>query len=627
MAAWCDHTDPTQQLNSDYGGIHYGRAATCISSIHLDHCCRFVLCCLALDDFSRTQKFFKPMAKSRPGCCKRRSRRLLGRYTAKHRNLGSLIGYRLCIKTAFEFIFNKSITIVLYELCALTLVTAATVGMNQFHTRVKAGESIKVAYKILAQAIPLMVVLFVLFPRIGPLWIFANDPPATEQLYWRGRVYANFDQGKWSEADIPSTFDNIQKINWFNSLKDAWFVPKDLNQNEKLSYTILMEPTRDKWLIGIDLALPKTGSTGLMWDYKLINRREIHSLLRYDVHSYPGATLNIWLPEFLRNQTTYIDTSDNPRTIAYAQNLYAQSPNVDTYVNNILDHIREQPYHYTLEPPTLKKQNSIDQFWFDTRQGFCSHYAGALVYMLRANNIPARMVGGYQGGETNPLTGHVVVRQYMAHAWVEYWQENIGWKRVDPTAAVAPSRIHDSLSAALPETDLESLSAFTNVRLNGVPGLKKVMFLFESLEHRWNLFILGYNSKRQSEFLEKLLGTVTVAKVLFVLALGAALSIIFLAFSLLRANIHKPKHPVIRIFQNFSNRLAKKGYIRQPQESATQFIENVAVKNKLAKEDYASIITTLSSYLYNPAANFSKDKLDSLQKELSLLQRKVAIQN
>ncbi len=564
---------------------------------------------------------------------------------------------------AVEFIFNKSMGIVLYELCALVLVTAATVGMNQFHTRIKASESLKVSGKILTQAIPLMIVLFIVFPRIGPLWaipnpnqhartglgsemtpgdisklarsdeiafraIFKGEIPSNEKLYWRGRVYANFSNGTWSEVNIPSRFNNIQKINWVNAQKQAWFVPNTIgNESEKISYSILLEPTYEKLLVGLDLAIPKSPSTGLMWDYKLTNRQAIHSLLHYDVDTFPNAILNTWLPEFLRIQTLQHDANDNPRSIAFAKSLYSQATTPETFINNILDHIREKPYHYTLEPPTLEKQNSIDQFWFDTRQGFCSHYAGALVYMLRAAGIPARMVGGYQGGEVNPLTGHIVVRQYLAHAWVEYWTPNKGWARVDPTAAVAPSRIHDNFSSAIAENELDSLSAFTNVRLNGIPVLQKMMFLFESLEHRWNLFILGYNTERQSEFLQKLLGSITATKILLVLLIGTLLSASFVILSLFLSNRTRPKHPVIKLLQNFSNKLGKKGLHRSPDETPAQYIEKFGTLNQIDKNDYGPVITKLNALLYDPHESINKEKLTSLKVMLNNLQRKASIQN
>ena len=260
-------------------------------------------------------------------------------------------------------------------------------------------------------------------------------------------------------------------------------------------------------------------------------------------------------------------------------------------------------------------------------KGFCSHYAGALVYILRAANIPARVVGGYQGGEINPLTGHVVVRQYLAHAWVEYWQENKGWQRVDPTAAVAPSRIHDSLSSALPENDLDSLSIFTNARLNGVPGLQKMLFFFESLEARWNLFVIGYNTERQSDFLQKLFGKITSTKIAFVLLLGALLSAAFVALSLVLANPRKPKHPVIKVFVGFVSRLHKKGFERSLQETPSQFIEKVSKQSNVPETEYTPVTKILNALLYDPNTIITKEKLAELKLQLNTLQRKVCMQS
>jgi transglutaminase-like putative cysteine protease len=371
--------------------------------------------------------------------------------------------------------------------------------------------------------------------------------------------------------------------------------------------------------MGLDLAIPQTPKTGLMWDYKLINRLPVQSLLQYEVDSYPNAKLNTWLPEFIRIQTTTIDTNDNPKISNFAQTKFNQSNNTEQFISTLLDYIREQPFHYTLEPPTLSRQNSIDQFWFETRQGFCAHYAGSMVYMLRAVGIPARMVGGYQGGEINPLTGHLVVRQYHAHAWVEYWSSGKGWQRVDPTAAVAPSRIHESLSAALPENELDALSAFTNVRLNGIAGLQKLMFLFESIEHRWNLFVIGYNSERQTDFLQKLLGNVTTTKIAC-----ALLSIMFVAVTLLNSNRNRHQHPVIKLFQRFSNRLLKKGFERNPHETPTQFIQRLADVKNIDVDEYQPITNTLYDLLYNPNSKINDEILSRLKFDLEKLSIKLS---
>jgi hypothetical protein len=216
------------------------------------------------------------------------------------------------------------------------------------------------------------------------------------------------------------------------------------------------------------------------------------------------------------------------------------------------------------------------------------------------------------------------VRQYLAHAWVEYWLPEKGWQRTDPTAAVAPSRIHDSLSAALPENDLNALSAFTNVRLNGLPGLQKMMFLFESLEHRWNLFIIGYDSDLQTDFLQKLLGKITTAKIALILLIGALLSVAIVALSLLWSNRNKQQHPVIKAFQQFVSRLSKRGIKRRPEETPAQFIENVCQQHNLDKQNYQPVVTILNNLLYDPDTSYTKEKLNTLKSHLQTLHLKLS---
>ncbi len=558
-----------------------------------------------------------------------------------------------------QFIFNQSMGIVVYEFLALILATAAMVGMNQFHTRVNPKQSIKIATQILLQAIPLMVVVFILFPRISPIWSiasptqkartglssemtpgdiaslarsdeivfraeFENSVPNNDKLYWRGRVYSNFKLGTWSEEKIPKKKYDTAKIHWANSEREKWFTPKTTGLS-KISYSILLEPTHDRWLFGLDVASPRTPATGLLWNYRLASKKIVQSLFQYEVDSFPDANMNPSLPLFLEKQTLAIDVRDNPKTVKFAQNLYKKSKNNEDYANKILAHIRQQEYFYTLEPPTLPRKNSIDEFWLNSREGFCTHYAGAFVYMMRAVGIPARMVGGYQGGEINPVTGHVVVRQYQAHAWAEIWIANKGWQRFDPTAAVAPTRISEGLAAALSENDVSSLSTFTNLRLNNSLGLQKLMFMFESLQHRWNLFVIGYGTEMQTDFLEKILGKITIAKIAMVLLFAALLSIAFVSLSLLKNNNNKKStHPALRIIHSFLNKLSKQGWVRQNHESAKQFITRVAAEKGLDEKEYASTINLIERMLYNPPTQTSSTHLKVFKKSLYTLQKKMA---
>ena len=460
--------------------------------------------------------------------------------TKTRRDAYSVI-FLACFVIATEFIYTQTILVTLYQCTALIIVIAAMVGMNQHYTRINIFSSLKLATKLFLQAIPLMLVVFILFPRITPFWsvptantartglssemtpgeiaqltrsdeiafraVFTGKTPAPHELYWRGLVFSHYLNGTWSQGDLPFTSRRGYLIDWSNDQATRSFVP-DVKNLQKFSYQILQEPTDKIWRFGIDLAMPKPGDNGLTWDFRVISKRPMVTLTRYGIDSYPDAKLDQSLPAWSRNRETKLPKGDNPRIIAYAKDLHQQASSDRQYIEHLLREIRTFNFRYTLRPPTLSKLNAVDQFWFDTQAGFCMHYAGALAYMLRAVDIPARVVGGYQGGEINPVTGHVVVRQYHAHAWVEAWLPGEGWQRFDPTAAIAPERIEQGLDAALAEDERDVLSAFTNVRLGQAILAARLLYLFESFEHRWNMFVVGYDSDRQSDTLEKILGKV-----------------------------------------------------------------------------------------------------------------------
>ena len=182
------------------------------------------------------------------------------------------------------------------------------------------------------------------------------------------------------------------------------------------------------------------------------------------------------------------------------------------------------------------------------------------------------MVGGYQGGEPNPLTGHVVVRQYDAHAWTEVWLDGRGWVRFDPTAAVAPARIESGLDAALSETDRAVFAALTGSRFEGMPGLRDVMYLFESMQHRWNMWVVGYDSETQARYLADLLGKVTPMRVGLVMLLGGGMSLGLVVLSLFWRRRTAPDHPAQRAFRRFTRRLVRTGLTRMPHETPGRFL-------------------------------------------------------
>lgn len=518
---------------------------------------------------------------------------------------------------ATEFLFSQSMGIAIYEVLACVMVTAAMVGLNQLQTNVRPAASLRLAGALLGQALPLTLVLFLFFPRIAPLWnvplpagatsgitdrvtpgdianlaqsdeiafrvVFEDEVPQPEDMYWRGVVYNEFAEGTWSEGQPGKRS------------RPADLVPVQERTNG-LSYRVLQEPTFASYLFALATPVVTSDEIELRPNYTLLADKPLMSLMHYEVTSYPdvrresGRNAPRWrgtLPEF-----------DNPRVREWALRVSKEEGSPRKFAERILAEIRER-FVYTLQPPTLPRADSIDAFWFDTRTGFCSHFAGAFVYMMRVAGYEARMVGGYQGGEQNPRTGHVVVRQFDAHAWAEVWTKATGWVRVDPTAAVAPERIVRGLNAALSAEDRSSLSAFTNARLEGYAGLDELMYLFDSVQHRWNLWVVGYDGNLQSEYLKELFGKRPSAVQIGVTILVGGL--VSLGIAVLVLFLRRPKRasdPLVNAFLRFSATAEARGVVREPWESPMAFVRRVSVHHKLPDEEIDAAVAGLEEQLY-----------------------------
>jgi len=559
---------------------------------------------------------------------------------------------------ATEFLFSQNISMAAYELFAAIMVTAAMVGMNQMHAQVRPIASLKLASALILQALPLMLVLFLFFPRIAPLWSiplpggaktgisdtvtpgdiaklsrsaevafrveFSSQIPPTSQLYWRGLVYSRFENGSWTQAPPPtfggrnSRLKSSSLFSWGDKIPE--FLPELENTKIKpIAYEVLLQPTQSNWLFGLQIPtiVSEKNDIALTRDYRLMARERVSALLRYEVESFSDLPVDRVLPDWIRTRETTLPPADNPRIIQFAQRLFAESDGVEDFARKIMAQIRSEPYRYTLAPPGLPRRNSIDVFWFETQAGFCSHYAGAFVYMMRAAGIPARMVGGYQGGDLNPLGQYLVVRQMDAHAWTEVWIKGKGWVRYDPTNAVAPERIEQGLDAALSTEDLGILSVFTTARLSNFAGIADLVYMFDSIGHTWNLWVVGYDPNVQAAYLKKLLGDVTPGKRALVLLIGVALSMSLVVIALFWRRRKVRLHPVVRIFLKFSKSIERFGFIRQANESPARFVSRIDIRR-------TALVEQLDQLLYN-SASVSSSQLTLLRKRLRKLQVSVAL--
>lgn len=383
--------------------------------------------------------------------------------------------------------------------------------------------------KLAIQGIPLAAMLFVLFPRLAaPLWGLPSDQgaqtgltdkmrpgsiselsitdgvafrvdfdgaiPPNVQRYWRGPVLTRFDGEEWSA--VPSRLDGV-------------LTP--VSAGTTFGYTVTLEPHQKPWLFALDLpvSLPTLASTGneqgartevagLTRNQQLIARNVVTQTLRYYQRSvirdrFPGdgardAAENLRLPARR--------PGFNPRAFALADEWRGRFADDREFIGAVLRWFRAEPFVYTLSNLQVYEDNAVDGFLFDSRRGFCEHYAGAFVFLLRAAGIPSRVVTGYQGGEINPRGGYMIVRQSDAHAWAEALIDG-EWRRFDPTAAVAPSRIEVGLGGALPIGEPVPLLA----RLD-VGWLKGAQLLWDALNHDWRRQVVGFNYDKQRSLMQ-----------------------------------------------------------------------------------------------------------------------------
>ena len=402
---------------------------------------------------------------------------------------------------------------------------------------------------------PIMIVLFLLFPRLAPLWgvpgeavagrtglsakmqvgtiaslalddsvamriKFDGAPPPQRDMYFRGPVLSGFDGREW----LPANIDVFSRFKITASL---------VVSGAPLSYEVTMEPSSKPWLMVMDAALQapvlQANQAFMLPDLQWVLNRPVNDLLRYRVQSYPRfehgpKTAVIGLREFVE-----LPPGFNPRTLALANDIrrdsrYTQAAS-GVLVDVVMERLRTGGFTYTLEPGIFG-QNTADEFWFDKKQGFCEHIASSFVILMRALDVPARIVTGYQGGEQNPVDGLWTVRQSDAHAWAEVWHEGTGWVRVDPTSAVSPGRTGAFQRLQAPQNAVGQVLSNLNPRFS-----LQFRATWEAINNAWNQRVLNYTQGKQLDLLKNIgfqspswqdLSTVLIGIMVAVSLVGAA---------------------------------------------------------------------------------------------------------
>ena len=487
-----------------------------------------------------------------------------------------------------QFLFTQTIPTALLA-CLTVLITTATL-LAASDDRPQPGQQIRRAGLMLAQALPFMLLLFVLFPRVqGPLWgipqdrfsavsglsdtmapgsiaqlsqsdaiafrvQFKGEVPPQSQLYWRGPVMPSFDGRSWRVAQTLGAYSEVP----YAGIGAA------------VDYEVTLEPHGKFWLFALELPATLPPESALTSDYQPIARQAVRNRMRYTQRAWPDAIAGQnEAPSILRSALA-LPKDGNPRMRAISASWRAQHGDDGAAILAEAENLfNRQLLIYTLNPPLLGA-DMVDEFLFDTKRGFCEHFAAAFVFALRAAGVPARVVAGYQGGEVNPVDGYLVVRQYDAHAWAELWIAGRGWVRIDPTAISAPSRINSNLAAAVPAGE-----GLPFLARGDLAWLKELRYRLDAVTNGWNQWVLGYNPQRQKDLLASLgMNEPDWRSMTAVLSVLCGAFMLGLAGWILRNRLRVD--PTLAAWRRFTARLAKRGIAWRPWEGPQAFAERAA---------------------------------------------------
>lgn len=536
-----------------------------------------------------------------------------------------------------QYLFSQSIPMAGYTLAVVVLLVASMIGLNS-NANFPIKARLTMAGAMVAQALPVMVLLFVFFPRLpGPLWHLPDDrqiaktglsdtlspgsvsglaqsketafrvdfdgePPPPKLRYWRGPVFWFTNGTSWKlSADTVLEFSHRPQF-----------------KGGIYTYTITLEPHRQRWILALDLpqSFPQEFSETI--DYQLLAKTPINEQKQYRLSSstvYKTGALN----EQEKRLGLQLPGNSSARLKELVQSWQAENLNAKQLVGRALRYFREEPFYYTLNPP-LTSHNPVDSFLFETRRGFCEHYATAFVVLMRLGGVPARVVTGYQGGQWNSVGRFLEVRQSDAHAWAEVWLPESGWTRVDPTAAVAPQRIERGLDADSQLLDGE-IRFNLGDRVGGVgfEGLwRRARMLAASIDHAWDNWVLSYGTDNQIRLFQWL-GLVDWRSLLGWLVAGLALSVGVAVWWILpkRRVSHDPAK---RLYGRFLQKLAGWQLAPHVGEGALAFAERIAQCEPELAEPASRITGLYVRIRYEP--NPSQDDLKDLQRLVNALPRR-----
>ncbi|MBL8526572.1 MAG: DUF3488 domain-containing transglutaminase family protein [Burkholderiales bacterium] len=489
-----------------------------------------------------------------------------------------------------HLLYSQTVATAAYMITVVWLITMTMVGFQQRAPQQAWKSAIRTSGLLLTQAVPLMLVMFLFFPRMqAPLWglpqdsyagstglsdtmapgslsnlslsdavafraRFEGEPPNRALLYWRGPVLWDFDGKAWrAGAPIPGP---VQQL---------------VAAGDATRYAVTVEAHQQNWLFALDLPALAPDASRITPDFQILQAKPLRERKRYEMMSYLSyrSAPDRLAPE-VRERALQLPPAVAPRARALAERIRAESASDEEVLQATLEFFARRSFFYTLSPPLLGN-DPVDEFLFQTQRGFCEHFASAFVFLMRAAGVPARVLTGYHGGSLNPVGDYVIVRQADAHAWAEVWLTGQGWVRVDPTATVSPQRLMEGLAAAVPDDDPVPLLA-----RDDVAWLRHALYRWDAIANAWNQWVLGYNPEHQRSLLARVGFDDATWRTMAMALLGLSGFVLVALTALLFFNLRAQRDdPVQRAWQRFCGKLARRGAARRPTEGPRDYAQRI----------------------------------------------------
>jgi transglutaminase-like putative cysteine protease len=519
--------------------------------------------------------------------------KILEAHTARELQVMVMIGFVLCL---CGFSLSQDLIV---AFCLLITFVLLLVALIQFHGGFTSSFwlPLRTAAKLFAQAAPVIVLLFLFFPRIsggfrfqigqprgaaagfsgelspGSVASLANSSdiafraefpdgkiPPPNKMYWRGSVMSHCEGLEWRAPKTPAALPHRSA---------------NMSGNETVRQWITIEPHRGHWLFALDWPINAPPGSFLAPGNQVWSAQTVLKTRRYEVNS-SRLLEETNLPSRERKQLLQVATPVTPAVWSLVQSWRSNDANPRTVAVNALEFFRTQGFRYSLSPGEYKRSD-LDEFLFHRRVGFCEHYAAAFATVMRLAGIPARVVAGYLGGDYNEVGHFFVVRQSDAHAWCEVWFPKTGWERIDPTGVVAPDRINLGLNSFLERRAAAGATIGGQVgrTLSRSPLIIKARLAWQALNYAWDVHVLSFDADAQESFFDSLnlnprsLSPLIIGGVTVVVLLGG-----YVIWLHLRSQTGEDR--VKTLYQTFCAKAARLGVTRNPSEGPLDFAQRAA---------------------------------------------------